>query len=231
MPSGCSFLITYPDTVQPPVVLSTCRITYGGITIDLYGCAVDLDNAIITISGGFNTAVAAGGEIIITIGSVITPISQLNPGKFTLRAFIGTQFKYFIDEIPEGLIPLFECDHPCRTCALPERGSCLSCKTNVLSEVLIFLQESKCLSRCPDGRFGDFNRDKICKDCVDECLTCVQNIPMMPVTVNNPDQVSCLRCKGNYPLTELYQGWCYASCPPGLCQINFKCQPCNAPPF
>lgn len=140
----------------------------------------------------------------------MTPISQLNPGKFTLQAYIGTAYRYFIDEIPEGIIPIFECDHPCRTCALPNRGDCLSCKTNVPTEVLVYLEQKRCISVCPDGKFGNLKNDKICEFCPDECLTCW-------------DELTCTRCKGNYPLTELLNGWCVTSCPPGLCPINFKC--------
>ena len=160
----------------------------------------------------------AFSEIAITFGPVITPISQLNPGKFTLQSYIGTQYRYKIDQIPEGLIPLFECDHPCRTCDLPSRIDCTSCKTNVPSETLIFLESMRCIDRCPDGKYGNLYDDKICYLCADECLTC-------------SDLITCTRCKGNYPLTELYNGWCYPSCPPGLCPINFKCSPCNAPSF
>jgi hypothetical protein len=84
MPSGSSFLITYPPTVQPPVTLTTCEIAYKGISYSLYACAVDLDNSLISISGGFNAAVDEFTELAITFGPVITPISQLQPGKFTL---------------------------------------------------------------------------------------------------------------------------------------------------
>jgi hypothetical protein len=84
MPSGSSFLITYPNTVQAPVSLTTCEILYAGVVYYLYGCAVDLDNGLLSISGGFNVAVAEFTELAITFGPMITPISQLEPGKFTL---------------------------------------------------------------------------------------------------------------------------------------------------
>ena len=90
MPVGSAFLIEYPPTVAPPPVLSTCNILYGGITYNLYGCAVDLDNAIITVAGGFNTLVSAGSQIVITLGPIITPISQLNPGEFILGAYVNS---------------------------------------------------------------------------------------------------------------------------------------------
>lgn len=57
---------------------------YAGLLFKLYGCAVDLDNLIISVSGGFNIEVAANTQIVITLGPIITPISQLEPGKFTL---------------------------------------------------------------------------------------------------------------------------------------------------
>lgn len=94
MPSGSSFLITYPPTVQPPVTLITCEIKYEGVVYALYACAVDLDNGLISISGGFNAAVDEFTEIAITFGPVITPISQLEPGKFTLKSYVGTTYRY-----------------------------------------------------------------------------------------------------------------------------------------
>ena len=218
MPSGSSFLITYPTTVTAPVSLTTCQITYAGVTYDLYACAVDLDNNLISISGGFNAAVAEFTQISITFGPCITPIRQPDPGKFTLQSYVGSTYRYKIDEIPEGLIPLFECDYPCRTCELPSRTNCTSCETNVDFETLVYLEQKKCLNRCPDGKFGNIKNDKICEFCPDECLTC-------------KDELTCTRCKGNSALTELYNGWCYPSCPPGFCPINFTCSACNAPPF
>lgn len=58
MPSEPSFLIQYPSTVQPSAILTTCSITYLGITYNLYGCAVDLSNLIITVTGGLSTPIA-----------------------------------------------------------------------------------------------------------------------------------------------------------------------------
>lgn len=142
----------------------------------------------------------------------------MEPGKFTLKAFVNDDYFYTIDEIPEGLIPIFECDHPCRTCALPERGDCLSCKTNDITEKLVYLELMRCIDWCPDGKFGNLNNDKICEFCPDECLTCW-------------NETVCTRCKPNSRLTELLNSWCYFSCPPNLCPINFKCSSCYAPPF
>ena len=51
-----------------------------------------------------------------------------------------------------------------------------------------------------------------------ECLTCW-------------NETVCTRCKPNSRLTELLNSWCYFSCPPNLCPINFKCSSCYAPPF
>jgi hypothetical protein len=42
MPSGSSFLIYYPRTVEPPVVLTVCNITYKGTPYKLFSCDVDL---------------------------------------------------------------------------------------------------------------------------------------------------------------------------------------------
>ncbi len=131
---------------------------------------------------------------------------------------MNDDYYYMIDEIPEGLIPIFECDHPCRTCALPERGDCLSCKTNDITEKLVYLELERCIDWCPDGKFGNLNNDKICEFCPEECLTCW-------------NETVCNRCKPNSRLTELLNSWCYFSCPPNLCPINFKCSSCYAPPF
>lgn len=52
---------------------------------------------------------------------MITPISQLAPGEFTLKSYVGTTYTYLIDRIllGHGLVPIFECLHPCRTCVVP----------------------------------------------------------------------------------------------------------------
>ena len=59
MPPGSAFYITYPETVQPPVTLTTCRVKYGSFTFDLFGCNVNLEFFFIVITGGFNIDVAA----------------------------------------------------------------------------------------------------------------------------------------------------------------------------
>ena len=75
MPPGSAFLITYPDTVQPPAVLPTCSVLYNGQTYNLDACEVLPDILTIKVKGGFDTHVAAGAEIKITLGPIITPIS------------------------------------------------------------------------------------------------------------------------------------------------------------
>jgi hypothetical protein len=42
MPTGSSFLIYYPKTVEPPVVLNTCNIIYKEKPYKLFSCDVDL---------------------------------------------------------------------------------------------------------------------------------------------------------------------------------------------
>ena len=76
----------------------------------------------------------------------------------------------------------------------------------------------RCINVCPDGKFGNLKKDKICEFCPDECLTCW-------------DEFTCTRCKQNSNLTELLDNWCAPACPPNLCPINFKCSPCFAAPF
>lgn len=61
MPAGCTFLITYPSTVQPYALLTTCYVTYGGVNYTMSSCLVNTASASITITSGFNHAVVAGG--------------------------------------------------------------------------------------------------------------------------------------------------------------------------
>jgi hypothetical protein len=123
-----------------------------------------------------------------------------------------------IDEITEGLVPLFECDYPCRTCQLPDRVECLSCQTNNPVEKLIFLEDRRCTLKCPDGKFGNIKKDKICEFCPTECLTCF-------------NELTCTRCKQNSNLPDLYNSWCNSNCPTNYCPINFKCVPCTGLTF
>ena len=143
-----------------------------------------------------------------------------------MRSFVGLDYVYLIDEIglniKEGLIPVFECNHPCRTCLKPDRNNldsdCASCQTNNKNEILQYLELMRCIIICPDGKFGDLKNDKICTFCPNDCLTC-------------KDELNCLTCKRNSQLTDLLNNWCAGECTPGLCPVNFKCVPCNAPPF
>lgn len=70
---------------------------------------------------------------------------------------------YFIDE--ESYI-LDYCDSSCETCYGKEEDKCLSCDNS-------FLFNNKCLSKCPDGYYGDLFK-KQCFECNSNCLTCTQ---------------------------------------------------------
>lgn len=135
-----------------------------------------------------------------------------------MQSFVDNKFEYLIDQIVTDLVPLFECDYPCRTCQLPNRTFCESCQTNRPTEIFIYLDNTHCKASCPDGFYGNLLNDKICAYCAPECHTC-------------SDINTCTTCKPNSALTDLYDGWCQAACPPGYCPINFTCATCNAPPF
>jgi hypothetical protein len=72
----------------------------------------------------------------------------------------------------------------------------------------VYLENMRCIDKCPDGKFGNISNDKICSFCPDKCLTCF-------------DERTCTRCKQNSPIPELYNSDCKAECPEKLCSINF----------
>lgn len=217
MPAESAFKIKYPTTVTLTATLTTCTITHLTLPYPMTGCIVDTANQFITVKTGFTAAVSAGDEISITFGNVVNPITQQNPGTFTLQSFTDSTFTYKIDQILSGLSPQFECDYPCKTCNLPtSKTQCTSCQTNVPTETKIYLDGTSCVTVCPDGKYADDN--KICQPCPTACATCSSS------TV-------CLSCKIASEIPYLLNGWCTNTCPDGQCPMNFKCQICNAADF
>lgn len=65
MASGGTFIINYPSTVTAASTLTTCKVTYSGVTYSMTGCTVDTSAKTIKVKTGFNTAVSAGGSVSI----------------------------------------------------------------------------------------------------------------------------------------------------------------------
>jgi hypothetical protein len=101
LPKDSSFLITYPSTTKAllNLTLDTCRVDYDGLTFDLNKCRVNNITREIFISGGLDIDIAANANVTITFGPIETPITQLSPGFFTMRSFVGLDYVYLIDEI------------------------------------------------------------------------------------------------------------------------------------
>jgi hypothetical protein len=81
------------------LTLDTCRVDYDGLTFDLNKCRVNNITREIFISGGLDIDIAANANVTITFGPIETPITQLSPGFFTMRSFVGLDYVYLIDEI------------------------------------------------------------------------------------------------------------------------------------
>jgi len=69
-----------------------------------------------------------------------------------MQVYTDSRLIYKIDEINSlvGLIPDFDCDHPCRRCTNSytpnsSRNDCINCKTNVRKEKLVYLEEKRCI--------------------------------------------------------------------------------------
>ena len=74
MPSGASFLITYPSMISPSTTLSTCSVTVNNVQ---YSMSCTVSSNTIKVYGGLTTAVAAGSSISISLGSITNPVTEI----------------------------------------------------------------------------------------------------------------------------------------------------------
>jgi hypothetical protein len=74
MPANSAFKVTYPSTVTI-TALTKCQIVYKTVTYTMTSCSLDVGNRVISISGGFTLAVAAGDSVAIVFGPVTNPIT------------------------------------------------------------------------------------------------------------------------------------------------------------
>ena len=109
--AGASFVITAPTIVAVAATMSTCTVTYNSIP---YTMVCTVSGQAITVSTGYTIATAKGVSIAIAVGPLTNPITNSpTTASFTLETLTGT---YKIDTISTGLVPTFDCTHPCKTC-------------------------------------------------------------------------------------------------------------------
>ena len=79
---------------------------------------IDAANSRVEMRRGIPVAIPKGSKIIIKIGLFRNPPSQLSTGQtFVITSFTdAVTFRYSIDTVNAGLIPLFKCDYPCSSC-------------------------------------------------------------------------------------------------------------------
>jgi hypothetical protein len=61
------------------------------------GCTIDTLSRTIKVATGFTSVVAAGDSVAITIGTLANPVTQSNPGTFTLSSYTDSTLIYYID--------------------------------------------------------------------------------------------------------------------------------------
>ncbi|CDW83721.1 UNKNOWN [Stylonychia lemnae] len=226
MAANFAYEIAYPSSVNVPSTLTTCYIVYNDVKYGM-SCIVDKINQKIKVQDGFGQAVSSGGQQIqIYLGPINNPTDTQIFQSFQLTSYTDNSFTYKIDQITWGLIPSFACALPCKTCSTTDISSCLSCFTDISSQVEKYYYSNKCMPVCPSGFYAGDNQ--ICKRCDDKCLTCNQ-------------AGKCLTCNntGLYPNFHSGNNMCYGTCPDGYyansqstcaaCDQN--CKTCESTPM
>lgn len=181
-------LITFPSSYAIPTSLSCASWT----------CTA-MSTYVIKVTGITSTS-----QISFTVTGMNAPTTATTD-VITVTSFDSSDFK--IDENNSSLSFAAACTLPCRTCALTNTSSCLTCYTNTLisTSVYFYASHSTCYTSCPSGTYANAYT---CLDCSLTCQTCIG-------TATN-----CTSCWANSTYPYLYMSGSTGSCRT-LCPIYF----------
>jgi hypothetical protein len=110
------------------------------------------NNTLSIIGDAIYREVFAGETISLTFGPIQNPSSQKQNESLRLFSFTDYYQQDRVEQVLNGLSPVFECDYPCGMCKSSNKSACTSC---IKGDVNGYFWNSKCLPACPNGTFSD----------------------------------------------------------------------------
>ena len=109
MVAGATFLIEYPHTIIPPEEFVVCNITVG-TTQYAMRCPIDCDRKTFSLYDGLNLVpIPEGSTIVITLSPITNPSTPQSVSSFRLTSFSDYTQNYLVDQIPNNLVPQYQC--------------------------------------------------------------------------------------------------------------------------
>lgn len=149
--------------------------------------------------------------------SCVSPCTACSSISYCLACIIGQNLYNgnCILNCPQGYYSQSQicaaCISPCATCTI-SGIACDTCLSNLNPPLYLINQKCVLAENCPSGTYSN-STDSKCSNCVSPCLTC-SNFSF------------CLSCIVG---SNLYNGSCINSCPPGYYILNQICSLCLSP--
>jgi hypothetical protein len=119
IPTNAKLELVYPSSVTVPTSITCTGVTGipAGTVLD---CTTSHNTAsrILTILNGFNLTSDISSAVSFQIDGISNP-STTTTSTFTLSTVTNDDFK--IDTIDNGLVPVLECNSPCKTCSSTDK--------------------------------------------------------------------------------------------------------------
>ncbi len=214
MESGATFLISYPSDIEPDSSLDTCYVKCASVQYSM-SCTVSSSQKTIKMYGtGITSDIPASTIIQLVFGPVTNPTTNLyTVSSLTVTSYADQSQLYTIDNVPNTLNPSFDCAYPCNTCNSTNTSACITCMTEDISNYL-YNYNWTCLQSCPSGYYAD--SDNVCQKCDSRCKTCSNS------------STNCTSCNSSSTYPNLYENYCYTSCPSGTYALSNICKDCSS---
>ena len=224
LPPDGAIQIAWPDNIE-----LTTSITCTVVTNKAWEnkCNIEPDKLTITINDVFSeTTDMFVSPVTVTMVGVNNPKNNKEKGRgFLINTYADSSRTYRVDYLPANyMVPILECDYPCRTCLASDRSFCQTCWLQEWSERKYFYEDQNtdgtCIDKCPDGYSRDNEPNYVCLKCDISCATC-----------KDEDKDECDICAPNYPYRVSGKGFCLEDCSRGFYETteSLTCAKCDDP--
>ena len=140
LPPDGSIQIAWPDNIELSTSI-TCTVLTNKIWENK--CNIEPAKLTITITEVFSESSAFSSGITVTLVGVNNPKNNKEVGRgFLINTYDDPNKTYRVDYLPaNSIVPILECNYPCRTCLASDRGFCQTCWLQDWSERKYFYED------------------------------------------------------------------------------------------
>ena len=140
LPPDGSIQIAWPDNIELTTAI-TCTVVTNKAWENK--CNIEPAKLTITITEVFSESTAFASVVTVTLVGVNNPKNNKERGRgFLINTYDDKDRTYRMDYIPANVVvPILDCDYPCRTCLASDRSFCQTCWLQEWSERKYFYED------------------------------------------------------------------------------------------